>query len=136
MHLQYQGKSDTESCGVNSKNSQGCTAGFLQPANNMNGQGPPEPCPTGFWCPKGFTCKIPCVPGSLCVSSNYSMATGKCEFFQHYVKPASPATVYNVSLTCHHNGPGALLASDDTTDPSFSMCPGVGSMPLCPAGYY
>jgi hypothetical protein len=67
MDQQYKGETDSTRCGTNSLNYQGCIGGFYQRKTDDNGlplldngQGPASVCPPGFWCPGGFTCKIPC----------------------------------------------------------------------------
>ena len=58
---------------------QGCLAGFYQPYDSTYGyDGPPKPCPKGYFCPEDHICIMQCPLGSLCTNSTQSGS--KCYF--------------------------------------------------------
>ena len=145
IQAQFEGGTDEALCGSNSLNYQGCLAGFYKRKTDDdglpmtdNGQGPATACPAGFWCPKDFTCKIPCPYGSLCVPSELTapdnadiikQQQSKCAYIAGVIGKTKPQNIYDVAQSS--------CTTDSTDDKAFTVtCPGVAKVPLCPAGFY
>ncbi|KAJ4789820.1 hypothetical protein LUZ62_041066 [Rhynchospora pubera] len=75
-----------------------------------------RPCCSGFFCPHGLTCMIPCPLGSYCPKSNLNKTTGICDPYSYQLSPGRP------NHTC-----GSADAWADV---------GTGGDIFCPAGYY
>jgi ABC-type multidrug transport system ATPase subunit len=125
------------------RSSLGCRAGFYDGFDASRGVAvQAERCPSGFYCPAGFTCLSPCLaPGSLCgvvsdgevcseaprtFPSNSSLY---CDCGERPVAVVNATSPTGTTLKC--GGSGKLAKC-----PAGSFCPNPLTSDACPEGFF
>ncbi|ERM94849.1 ABC transporter G family member 28 isoform X1 [Amborella trichopoda] len=90
-----------------------------------------KPCCSGFFCPRGLTCMIPCPLGAYCPKAKLNRTTGICEPYRYQLPPG------NFNHTC---GGADIWADVGHSSELFcsagSYCPSTTAKVPCSSGHY
>ncbi|GLJ04797.1 hypothetical protein SUGI_0003600 [Cryptomeria japonica] len=90
-----------------------------------------KPCCSGFFCPRGLTCMIPCPLGAYCPRAKLNSSTGLCDPYSYQLTPRG------VNHTC---GGADRWADVKRTDEVFCSagfyCPTTTERTICSDGHY
>ncbi|KAJ8599909.1 hypothetical protein CTAYLR_002837 [Chrysophaeum taylorii] len=135
LGLLAQGKIDDDVCGPWARpRADGCAGGFYQPPTAREdecGTRTASSCPSGCFCPVGFTCFVACLYGASClVSTQDSNLSHHCSWPTPLKHTDGSAYAVDAAVVC----PGVAF---ETTCPPGKYCATPTEVPqVCPKGHY
>ncbi|KAM0990978.1 hypothetical protein ACFX2I_009422 [Malus domestica] len=90
-----------------------------------------QPCCSGFFCPEGLTCMIPCPLGSFCPRAKLNRTTGLCDPYSYQIPAGEP------NHTCGGADMwNAFELKNDIFCSAGSHCPSPIRKYICSSGFY